>query len=149
MGNVLSVAVAEWTESLQRLISSNLNQWIRVLQICKCQLCQVPINLKVKLESYNRKSSSGGHPTVTVCCRLSDDCSICFRCSEEEIRVLTAAGRVSLLVRAVLDWGPSGRHLRHLMVARPGPELRASPADVTRTPGRGQGTLPCLRCQLQ
>ena len=60
MGNVLSVA--EWSESLQRLISSNLNQWIRVLQICKCQLCQVPINLKVKLESYNSKSCSGGTP---------------------------------------------------------------------------------------
>ena len=150
MGNVLSVA--DWSESLQRLISSNLNQWIRVLQICKCQLCQVPINLKVKLESYNSKSCSGGTPDchcVLQALWSLQHCSICFRCSEEEIRVLTAAGRVSLLARAVLDWGPSGRHLRHLMVARPGAEHRASPADVTRTPWRGQGTLPCLRCQLR
>ena len=81
MGNVLECrrlirVIAE------RLISSNLNQWIRVLQICKCQLCQVPINLKVKLESYNSKSSSGGHPTVTVCCRLSDYCSTAASASD-------------------------------------------------------------------
>ena len=45
--------VSQNGQSLQRLISSNLNQRIRVLQIVKCQLCQVPINSKVKLESYN------------------------------------------------------------------------------------------------
>ena len=63
MGNVFLVS-QNGQESLPRLISSNLNQWVRVLQIVKCQLCQVPINLKVKLESYNGKSLSQD-PTVT------------------------------------------------------------------------------------
>ena len=46
------------------------------------QMSTLPINLKVKLESYNSKSSSGGDPTVTVCCRLSGYCSTAASASD-------------------------------------------------------------------